>query len=205
MRVDISDNDAANSPLLPVALQDALEDALTKETTMADGHIAYFTYLRVDISDNEAADNSQLPVALQDALEDAQLEGMPDAPPPSPQLDKEDSIHVVHYEKGQRREHDIGWGAAGAVDLEIMVVLPCRVFILGGTGVCCHPWPFRGRACHLRPRSEATFNTSFDFRTVVNYPQEHSCYNASKAGVVQLTKSLTAEWARHQIRVPRSA
>ena len=37
--------------------------------------------------------------------------------------------------------------------------------------------------------------------TVVNYPQEQSCYNASKAGVVQLTKSLAAEWARHQIRV----
>lgn len=37
--------------------------------------------------------------------------------------------------------------------------------------------------------------------TVVNYPQEQSCYNASKAGVVQLTKSLAAEWARHGIRV----
>ena len=37
--------------------------------------------------------------------------------------------------------------------------------------------------------------------TVVNYPQEQSCYNASKAGVVQLTKSLAAEWSRHGIRV----
>lgn len=37
--------------------------------------------------------------------------------------------------------------------------------------------------------------------TVVNYPQEQSCYNASKAAVVQLTKSLAAEWARHGIRV----
>jgi len=54
---------------------------------MADGHIAYFTYLRVDISDNDATNNSQLPVALQDALEDAQPQGMPDAPPPSPQLE----------------------------------------------------------------------------------------------------------------------
>ena len=54
---------------------------------MADGHIAYFTYLRVDISDNDAANNAQLPVALQEALDDAQPEGMPDAPPPSPQLE----------------------------------------------------------------------------------------------------------------------
>ncbi|KAF2764734.1 NAD(P)-binding protein [Teratosphaeria nubilosa] len=37
--------------------------------------------------------------------------------------------------------------------------------------------------------------------SVVNYPQEQSCYNMSKAGVIQLTKSLAAEWARHGIRV----
>ena len=37
--------------------------------------------------------------------------------------------------------------------------------------------------------------------SIVNYPQEQSCYNASKAGVIQLGKSLAAEWAKHQIRV----
>ncbi|TIA22161.1 NAD(P)-binding protein [Aureobasidium pullulans] len=37
--------------------------------------------------------------------------------------------------------------------------------------------------------------------SIVNYPQEQSCYNASKAAVIQLTKSLAAEWARHNIRV----
>lgn len=37
--------------------------------------------------------------------------------------------------------------------------------------------------------------------SVVNYPQEQSCYNASKAAVIQLTKSLAAEWARYNIRV----
>jgi NAD(P)-dependent dehydrogenase (short-subunit alcohol dehydrogenase family) len=36
---------------------------------------------------------------------------------------------------------------------------------------------------------------------IVNYPQAQSCYNASKAAVVQLTKSLAAEWAPHGIRV----
>ncbi|KZF21077.1 NAD(P)-binding protein [Xylona heveae TC161] len=37
--------------------------------------------------------------------------------------------------------------------------------------------------------------------SVVNYPQEQCCYNASKAAVIQLTKSLAAEWAQHKIRV----
>lgn len=36
---------------------------------------------------------------------------------------------------------------------------------------------------------------------IVNYPQEQCCYNASKAAVIQLGKSLAAEWARHRIRV----
>ncbi|CZS94811.1 probable 3-alpha-(or 20-beta)-hydroxysteroid dehydrogenase [Rhynchosporium agropyri] len=36
---------------------------------------------------------------------------------------------------------------------------------------------------------------------IVNYPQEQSCYNASKAGVIQLGKSLAAEWAKYNIRV----
>ncbi|CAK7219209.1 hypothetical protein SBRCBS47491_003768 [Sporothrix bragantina] len=37
--------------------------------------------------------------------------------------------------------------------------------------------------------------------SIVNYPQEQSCYNASKAGVIQLGKSLAAEWAKYAIRV----
>ncbi|KAA8906172.1 hypothetical protein FN846DRAFT_1014017 [Sphaerosporella brunnea] len=36
---------------------------------------------------------------------------------------------------------------------------------------------------------------------VVNWPQQQSCYNASKAGVIRLGKSLAAEWAHHNIRV----
>lgn len=36
---------------------------------------------------------------------------------------------------------------------------------------------------------------------IVNKPQEQSFYNASKAGVHQLTKSLAAEWADRGIRV----
>jgi NAD(P)-dependent dehydrogenase (short-subunit alcohol dehydrogenase family) len=37
--------------------------------------------------------------------------------------------------------------------------------------------------------------------TIVNYPQPQCAYNASKAGVMQLAKSLAAEWCRHGIRV----
>ncbi|KAH8816115.1 hypothetical protein F5884DRAFT_818243 [Xylogone sp. PMI_703] len=37
--------------------------------------------------------------------------------------------------------------------------------------------------------------------SIVNFPQEQSCYNASKAGVIQLGKSLGAEWAKFNVRV----
>lgn len=37
--------------------------------------------------------------------------------------------------------------------------------------------------------------------SIVNYPQEQSCYNASKAGVAHFGKSAAAEWAKYNIRV----
>lgn len=36
---------------------------------------------------------------------------------------------------------------------------------------------------------------------IVNTPQPQCSYNASKAGVIQLAKSLAVEWAQHHIRV----
>ena len=36
---------------------------------------------------------------------------------------------------------------------------------------------------------------------IVNYPQNQASYNASKAAVIHLTKTLAAEWAPHNIRV----
>ena len=36
---------------------------------------------------------------------------------------------------------------------------------------------------------------------IVNIPQKQAAYNASKAGVIQLSKSLAIEWAQSGIRV----
>lgn len=36
---------------------------------------------------------------------------------------------------------------------------------------------------------------------IVNYPQPQVSYNASKAGVIMITRSLAAEWAKYNIRV----
>ncbi|KAI9835932.1 MAG: hypothetical protein M1819_001830 [Sarea resinae] len=58
-----------------------------------------------------------------------------------------------------------------------------------------------GRAMIQQGRGGAIVNIASMSGTVVNYPQEQSCYNASKAGVIQLTKSLAAEWAKYKIRV----
>lgn len=44
-------------------------------------------------------------------------------------------------------------------------------------------------------------NTASMSGTIVNIPQTQASYNASKAGVVHLTKSLAVEWAEKGIRV----
>lgn len=44
-------------------------------------------------------------------------------------------------------------------------------------------------------------NTASMSASIVNYPQPQCAYNASKAGVVHLTKSLASEWASKGIRV----
>jgi NAD(P)-dependent dehydrogenase (short-subunit alcohol dehydrogenase family) len=68
---------------------------------------------------------------------------------------------------------------------------------LNGTFWCC-----RAFGNHmLRARSGAIVNIGSMSGFIVNRPQEQSYYNASKAAVHQLTKSLAAEWGARGVRV----
>ena len=44
-------------------------------------------------------------------------------------------------------------------------------------------------------------NTASMSGHIVNFPQPQCAYNASKAGVIQLTKSMAVEWAQKNVRV----
>ncbi len=58
-----------------------------------------------------------------------------------------------------------------------------------------------GRAMIARGQGGRIINTASMSAQIVNHPQNQCAYNAAKAGVVQLTKSLACEWAQHQINV----
>ena len=53
----------------------------------------------------------------------------------------------------------------------------------------------------LERGSGAIVNVASMSGIISNHPQPQSAYNASKAGVITLTKSLAAEWAPHNVRV----
>jgi NAD(P)-dependent dehydrogenase (short-subunit alcohol dehydrogenase family) len=69
---------------------------------------------------------------------------------------------------------------------------------LTGTFLCCQAL---GRACRDGGHSGAIVNVSSMSGRVVNVPQHQASYNASKAAVDQLTKSLAVEWAELGVRV----
>jgi len=50
-------------------------------------------------------------------------------------------------------------------------------------------------------RPGSIINNASMSATIVNIPQEQASYNASKAAVVHMTKSLAVEWVNHNIRV----
>jgi NAD(P)-dependent dehydrogenase (short-subunit alcohol dehydrogenase family) len=53
----------------------------------------------------------------------------------------------------------------------------------------------------IKNRRGSIINMASMSAHVVNVPQQTANYNASKAGVVQLTKCLAVEWAPHNVRV----
>jgi NAD(P)-dependent dehydrogenase (short-subunit alcohol dehydrogenase family) len=68
---------------------------------------------------------------------------------------------------------------------------------LNGVFRCCREF---GRPMVAQNRG-VIVNMSSNSAVIVDRPQVQPAYNASKAGVSQLTKSLAVEWAPHNIRV----
>lgn len=68
---------------------------------------------------------------------------------------------------------------------------------LKGVFLCC-----QAAAGIMLPRKKGSIiNIASMSGTVANYPQKQAHYNASKAGVILLTKCLAVEWAPHGVRV----
>jgi len=68
---------------------------------------------------------------------------------------------------------------------------------LNGLFYCCQA----AAAPMIERRTGCIINIASMSGTIVNTPQNQASYNASKAAVIHLTKSLAAEWAQHRIRV----
>ncbi|HLY27449.1 MAG TPA: glucose 1-dehydrogenase [Aggregatilineales bacterium] len=68
---------------------------------------------------------------------------------------------------------------------------------LNGVFWCC-----RAAGQHMLERKTGSIvNIASMSGSIVNKPQPQAAYNASKAAVIHLTKSLAAEWASHGVRV----
>jgi len=58
-----------------------------------------------------------------------------------------------------------------------------------------------GKAMISRGIEGSIINTASMSAQIVNHPQPQISYNASKAGVIMVTKSMAAEWAPYRVRV----
>jgi NAD(P)-dependent dehydrogenase (short-subunit alcohol dehydrogenase family) len=121
-------------------------------------------------------------------------------------LDVRDTRSVVEVAKWVQQTHgrlDIAVNNAGIVknaptletgDDDWLEVIEVN---LNGVFRCCREF---GRLMVAQGRGSIV-NMASNSAVIVDRPQLQPAYNASKAGVAQLTKSLAAEWAPHHIRV----
>jgi NAD(P)-dependent dehydrogenase (short-subunit alcohol dehydrogenase family) len=121
-------------------------------------------------------------------------------------LDVRDTRSVMDVAKRVQQTHgrlDIAVNNAGIVknaptletsDEDWLEVIEVN---LNGVFRCCREF---GRLMVGQGRG-AIVNMASNSAVIVDRPQVQPAYNASKAGVAQLTKSLAAEWAPHHIRV----
>ena len=68
---------------------------------------------------------------------------------------------------------------------------------LKGTFLCCQ----QAARLMIPQRSGSIINIASMSGQIANIPQCQVSYNAAKAGVIHLTKSLAVEWAQHNLRV----
>ncbi len=68
---------------------------------------------------------------------------------------------------------------------------------LTSTFLCCQA---AGRRM-IQQKRGAIINVASMSARIVNIPQNQLAYNASKAGMIQMSRSMAAEWAKHNVRV----